>query len=82
MVNGKDVPLLFVFDLAHDLQELMRLRLVADARLVVRIFHRINLERPAILPADHAPRFIGCVPTRLRDNLLELFACQLHISPM
>ncbi len=72
---------MFVFDLAHSLEELIRLRLVANARLVVHIFHRMNFERASILSADHTPGLIRRVPARLRDNLLELFACQLHISP-
>ncbi len=58
------------FHLAKRVQQFVRIDIVADARVRINIFQRVNLERAPILAGDDAARFVGRVALRLRDELV------------
>ncbi len=69
MINGEMLPTQ-TFHLAKRMQQFVRIDVIADARVGIDIFQRVNLERAPCLAGDDATRFVRRVAPRLRDELV------------
>ncbi len=78
VINGQYFPLVVFLDIANRVQELLRVGEVANARIVVHVLERIDLQCASILAADQAAGFIRRIGACLRDELFELSCCEDH----
>lgn len=56
--------------LAKRVQQLVRIDVVAAARIGIDILQRVNLERAPVFAGDDAARFVGRVAAREGDQLV------------
>jgi hypothetical protein len=69
MVNREMLPAQ-TLHLTKRVQQFVRIDVVADARVGIDIFQRVDLERAPFLAGDDAARFVGRVAPRLGDELM------------
>jgi hypothetical protein len=59
-------------DIADRVEKLLWIGQVANARIVIHVLERVDLECAPVFTADQTARFVRRVAAGLRDELLDL----------
>jgi hypothetical protein len=77
MVDSEHIPAVLV-NILERAQLLLRISQITDARLIVDILERVDAPSLAFLATNDTARLQGCIRAGEGNQLLKLFACQLH----
>lgn len=72
MINREHIPTVGFLNIADRVKQLLRVRHITDARVLVHIRQGIDLKGAPPLTADETAHFVRRLTARLCDQLLDL----------
>ncbi len=80
MINGKNLPAVRLFDVAHGVQEFAWIGQVPHARVVVDVAKSVDLDGAPLLPADDTTGLVRRIAARVRHQFLQLSRRKNHLG--